>query len=1114
MKNITFISAGAGSGKTYSLTEELYSYIASGQCRGNQVLLTTFTKKAAEEIKQRAYEKLFAEGKVEDAILLQDAFTGTIHSIGFRFIRKFCYLIGLSPDMREMTEEDSDFYFTQAISAIPSSGQLERLDHLCRQFDFQKSGDNFSAQPDPEKWKLHVQEIIKEARRNRISDLSKSSLSVNKTEENFTSLFSPRQEAFLDNDELKKQAEKVIQFVENLPDNRNEGRKTKIKNLKSDLQTGKLNYSLMISLFDAASDVLDKVDGTHQPSINLRKSTADLIHSDLFIKDLMEYTSLIFDIASESLEEFEKYKNEHALIDYTDMEARFLDLLDIPEVQAEIKARISFVLVDEFQDSNPVQLDIIRKLSEIAGKAIWVGDPKQSIFGFNGADPALVNQILDMFYAENDNALTVKLLKNSWRSRSDLVACVNQIFEVSLKDQSKPIKIRRQDILGKPGTLKTWLDDKFKDNDSIELSAEDTIALIPVRSDENTGFESSQKHLPLKHWHFTNPMKRGGSGKEVFRYYLARKIRDLLQDNLPVMDKKTGKTREMVPADIAVLCRKVDDVAGLASELLKNGLEVAAIVEGLTGTAEYRLLVNMLNYLADPSNSLAIAELMLLVKKDAGANLETVLEERIECLKSAREQFGKDSDEYYKEVSSWGKDHFLIKKLDEFSHRSRHLSVPELMEKLNIEMELPRYVSAWGNAGQRKANLQQLIKYAYEYDDYCLRLNLASGIAGFVNWLSSRKEKDIQSASENENAVNVVTYHKAKGLEWPLVILFGLDYTWNGNLLVRDFFRTSVRSEGAFDVENPLRNRYILFSFWPFGKKENIMGYEQVIMNSPEYRRKETQVKNETKRLMYVGMTRARDFLVTTQLNGKAPEWLNMVTDKTQDWFGNMQVNAEIINDPNPTFAATYGEFDYTPVHYFAKQDPLPQSNPKYISPSKVEAPEQVSVSLFKNFGKRIRIGTQEDSAMLGNCFHSLLYQRLRNAGLFHLESTIERYNQSGMIDIPDLKEGFDLFAGYIQSLEPVAMYREMPLRMGKGSNIIVGTADLVLECKNGIFLIDYKSYPGKLSNVSDPNDEHFAGIYSGQLKTYAEMLEAALGKKVIRKMIYYPVIGVIMEVS
>ena len=142
MKNITFINAGAGSGKTYSLTDQLYHTINNDICRGDQVLLTTFTKRAAEEIRQRAYSKLLEKGKTVDAIALQNAYIGTVHSVGYRLIKKFCYLIDLSPNIKELSQEDADFYFSQAISEIPTVEDLDKLALLTDRFQFQTSGDH------------------------------------------------------------------------------------------------------------------------------------------------------------------------------------------------------------------------------------------------------------------------------------------------------------------------------------------------------------------------------------------------------------------------------------------------------------------------------------------------------------------------------------------------------------------------------------------------------------------------------------------------------------------------------------------------------------------------------------------------------------------------------------------------------------------------------------------------------------------------------------------------------------------------------------------------------------------------------------------------------------
>ncbi|MEI6898578.1 MAG: UvrD-helicase domain-containing protein, partial [Bacteroidota bacterium] len=152
-------------------------------------MLTTFTKRAAEEIRQRAYSKLLEKGKTADAIALQNALIGTVHSVGYRLIKKFCYQIGLSPNIKELSEEDADFYFSQAISEIPTVEELNQLAALSERFLFQSMGDHGHDEFNPWKWKEHILTIINEARRNNIEDLTANGLSFIKSIEFRNSIF-------------------------------------------------------------------------------------------------------------------------------------------------------------------------------------------------------------------------------------------------------------------------------------------------------------------------------------------------------------------------------------------------------------------------------------------------------------------------------------------------------------------------------------------------------------------------------------------------------------------------------------------------------------------------------------------------------------------------------------------------------------------------------------------------------------------------------------------------------------------------------------------------------------------------------------------------------------
>lgn len=173
MKNITFINAGAGSGKTYRLTTELYEAINSGECAANEVMLTTFTKKAAEEIKVKAKEKLLKEKKFAEVNKLQNAYIGTVHAVGQKMIQKFWHYIGFPKEIRVIDEQDTNFYFTQAIAEVPKNNELNRLNYL--NYKFNPCKKEFRTL-DTDKWKNDLLEIIALARTNSVTDFTTSKL--------------------------------------------------------------------------------------------------------------------------------------------------------------------------------------------------------------------------------------------------------------------------------------------------------------------------------------------------------------------------------------------------------------------------------------------------------------------------------------------------------------------------------------------------------------------------------------------------------------------------------------------------------------------------------------------------------------------------------------------------------------------------------------------------------------------------------------------------------------------------------------------------------------------------------------------------------------------------
>lgn len=169
MKNVTYINAGAGSGKTYKLTMILTQLIKEGKVKPEEVILTTFTTKAANEFKEKAKAFLFDEGMYEEAMQLDHALIGTVHSVCQRMIGKYWFNLGLSPNMGVMAEEDTKYYISQSLAELPTEEELKQLHAFAREFDLRvKNAINYDF------WQDHLKSIIDAATNYEIEDFSRS----------------------------------------------------------------------------------------------------------------------------------------------------------------------------------------------------------------------------------------------------------------------------------------------------------------------------------------------------------------------------------------------------------------------------------------------------------------------------------------------------------------------------------------------------------------------------------------------------------------------------------------------------------------------------------------------------------------------------------------------------------------------------------------------------------------------------------------------------------------------------------------------------------------------------------------------------------------------------
>ena len=420
MRNVTYISAGAGSGKTYTLTSRLEELIRSGKVRPSEVILTTFTKKAAENFKERASARLYAAGMYEEAQELDQAMIGTVHSVASLFIQKYWFHLGLSPELGVMADEDVDFYISQSLADIASPEDIRVLNNFREQFGFTLGFG--STQPDYDYWKRDLRRVVDYSISHDVTDFSES---LAYSLEQATRVYRPFCHLNIDKKALRAALEELEREfrAEKKESQAKQKRVDRVVELLAGVRDARIHW-----LYETVEFIKSKPKSCKAPLADeLADSLMNLWHSEEVHALITGYIRLIFDFASRWRANFEAFKKEKHLIDYNDMEKYMLALLRRPEVAEDIRASYKYLFVDEFQDSSPIQVKIFDSLSDLMEGSCWVGDNKQAIYGFRGSDTELTQAVAEIVERGEEGCAT-ETLGCSYRSGRSLVELSNRMF--------------------------------------------------------------------------------------------------------------------------------------------------------------------------------------------------------------------------------------------------------------------------------------------------------------------------------------------------------------------------------------------------------------------------------------------------------------------------------------------------------------------------------------------------------------------------------------------------------------------------------------------------------------------------------------------------------------
>ncbi len=717
-KNI-LVSAGAGTGKTHVLVERFLYHVTLGKIPVTEILALTFTDKAANEMKSRIYKRLGEMGLDLARRELESAYISTIHAFATRLLREHPIEASVDPGFRVMEQEESDFIKEQVLDEV--------FERHC-----QAGSEGFEllrvyGEPQIRKGLLTILEAVRQEGKTLTGDQvplpkvpgSGDSDADNKGNEPGTfgrgthSLFGRGTHSLnlfekLDEPELTKEWRQFSNCTD-------------------------WTWEL-VEDFKAWKSPFSRRGGKNQKAewAKVKKKCDEFLLSRIEEFSIpwrakIEKLALVF----ESL--YELRKKEESSLDFEDLQIKALGLFKKPgmvhqKLLDRYRKRFQLILVDEFQDTNPLQLELIEILS--SGQNLFlVGDYKQSIYAFRGAEPK-VFLAKEREYEKGDSGVRIPLLEN-FRTEEPLLKFLNCFFRNLWQENNLPFEDLAAQVEG-------------TDRTSVELLK------ITQQADE------SLDHARL----------REASA-------IAQRIRTLYED-------------EKIPyGDIAILFQAMTSEPIYEQALKKEGIPYFVIAgRGFYHQPEIRDMMSFLGHLENPLSDIPLAATLrspfFQVKDDTLVWLAHYAKKENEwnALYEGIKQFEaipeipdteKEKLKAYREVTCG-----LLLEKDK-------LRLAELLEKILAKTSYELTALAHPQGSRRYANLKKLLSLAREYESRELM-----GIGSFlrlIRRLATQEIKESEAQVEAEKsgrAVRLLTIHRAKGLEFPAVFVADLAHKPRG----------------------------------------------------------------------------------------------------------------------------------------------------------------------------------------------------------------------------------------------------------------------------------------------------------------------------------------------
>lgn len=817
------VSASAGAGKTAVLTERIISILLDEKnpVDIDRIVVVTFTRAAASEMRSRVGKKLSDRLKEESGdrashirkqiALLPHAQITTIDSFCLYILRNYFYMIALDPAFRIADENDNRVMMGEVCDSVLEDRYSENSDSFTDMVEHIVTGkddkilndiilkmyDVSSSHPWPDDWLDSCRKAFDKCSDDEFDNMGwlvKSGLMEHVG-------YICAEEA----DRIKEACvicapDNIIRRCAQCRDASSDSGMAQIYEFMVN-EAEELEKLLRCNTYTEYYSALNKLEFKQFPRKRLEREYLDIkdevmalrnkvkkningVISSYFgkplnitIDELYEYHGAmneLIDITQEFRRRFAQKKRELAVIDFNDVEHMALDILlergedgsiDRSIAAVEMMGRYEYIMVDEYQDSNEVQETILNAISRQGGtdnNMFMVGDVKQSIYQFRLAKPDIFER-KRRTYTDEDSDCQRIIFGRNFRSSATILSAVNYIFSHIMDERIGGVTYDREHM---------FVTERQCGCDAEEKTAGDMPVEVIYITEPESGKESGAEPVDSG---FSDYGKR-----ELEAAAIASRIREITDEESGMMlyDKKIGCDRRVKYGDIVILLRSM---SGWAEEFVEtltaNGIPAFAEEKsGYFSSYEIQIVLSMLKIIDNPKQDIPLVSALKSVY--AGMDENELAKIRLcgggcmyDALLCAQEEF-KDGKTAHKIKSFLGI-------LSEFRAKAPYMKVYELIEELILTKDFGFHMKAMPAGDRRYGNLRMLTDKAIAYEK-----TGRGGIFGFLQSIERLKKADIDfGEAEKENgglgAVSIMSIHKSKGLEFPVVIAAGMGKGFN-----------------------------------------------------------------------------------------------------------------------------------------------------------------------------------------------------------------------------------------------------------------------------------------------------------------------------------------------